>query len=68
MMKVTAKLRTNATRSPRRMPHTPNWHVNDDRIRRTVAGPTRGRISTWNCACVSGLSGGHSGAFARTAK
>ena len=66
--KVTAMLRTNATWSPRRIAQTANWQVNDDRISRTVAGPTNGRIARWKAAFVSGLIGGHCGALARALK
>src|SRR3990170_516498 len=50
------------------MAQTANWQVKDDRMRRTVAGPTSGRIARWNCAPVSGFSGGHRAVLARTAK
>ena len=57
MTNVTAMLRRNAVRSPRRMAHTANWHVNDDRISSTVAGPTSGRISRWNGSAGLGVDG-----------
>ena len=65
MTMVTAKLRTNATWSPRRIAHTPNWQVNELRISRIVAGPTSGRI--WSVCCEL-RRGGHCGALARTLK
>ena len=68
MTNVTPMLRTNAVRSPRRMAQTANWQVNEDRISRTVAGPTSGRIARWNGSFVSGLAVGQISAFARTAK
>ena len=68
MTSVTPKLRRKAVRSPRRMAHTPNWHVNDEMISRIVAGPTNGRIEMWNGSPVPGSMGGHCGASARRLK
>ena len=70
MTKVTPMLRRNPVRSPFRIAHTANWQVNDDRMRSTVAGPTSGRISRWYCSggIVSGMTGGQTGALARTLK
>ena len=55
MTNVTPMLRRYAVRSSRRIAQTANWQVNDDRISRTVAGPTSGRISRWNGSPVSAL-------------
>ncbi len=67
-MTVTAIARTNRVRSSRRIIQTAYWQVTELRIRRMVAGPTKGRIWSVNGWPVSGLIGGHWAAFARMLK
>ena len=49
---------------PTEFAHTPTWHVNELRIRSTVAGPTSGRT----CNLSTNSTGGQTGAAARTLK
>ena len=65
---MTANARTKRTWSFWRIAQMPHWHVNELMISRIVAGRTSGSMSTWNASSVSGLIGGHCGAFARTLK
>ena len=59
--------RMNPVRSPRRIAQTANWQVNELMIRRIVAADER-QDREANGSPVSGLTGGHCGAFARALK
>ena len=68
MTNVTAKLRRNAARSPRRIAQTPNWQVNDADDQQDRRRPDQRQdvdVERWT---RSRVIGGHCGALARTLK